>query len=192
MNEPPDDEIKKEVKEAASRIVEFIISLADMDHRSAVILGAARVDVALEGLLKRVMIYHPGGQDNLFGADRPLGSLSAKIALAHRLGLIEPETEHGLQMLRKMRNDFAHSLETADLSDGPQRNRVRELVRCTKPSERNSEAWSILNNRFSEHLAHFCACLSVLLGDIEVRPQFVEFKVVRTMVGQTPPDVRPI
>lgn len=191
LDEAPNNEVQKNVDEvvdeAVQHMLDFVTGLANLDHRSAVILGAARIDVGLERLLKRVMRYHPGGQDNLFGADRPLGSLSAKIALTHRLGLIEPDVEHGLQMIRKMRNDFAHSLETADLSDGPQRNRVRELVRCTNPEQSQPAVWSYFSGKYPEPLAHFCAALSMLLVAIEVSPQLYEYTVSRTSTATTPP-----
>ena len=56
--------------------------------RGAVLVGVARVDAALEALLK-VALAPPHGSETLFHTDRPLGSFGAKIALAARLGLID-------------------------------------------------------------------------------------------------------
>jgi hypothetical protein len=47
----------------------------------------------------------------------PLGSLGAKVALARRLGLIDAPVERALSALRKLRNAFAHSAESASLAD---------------------------------------------------------------------------
>jgi hypothetical protein len=55
-------------------ITTFIAGLADEGQRSAVVLGAARCDVALERLLKKGTMHHPDGADNLFDPDRPLGA----------------------------------------------------------------------------------------------------------------------
>jgi hypothetical protein len=71
----------------AKAVATFITELADEGERSAVVLGAARADTAVEELLLRCMQPHPGGADNLFDPDRPLGSFSAKIALSFRLEL---------------------------------------------------------------------------------------------------------
>lgn len=85
--------------------------------RGAVLVGVARVDAALEHLLQALMAPTPDKRDGLFLPDRPLGSLGAKVALASRLGLIDPGVERALDALRKLRNAFAHSAESASLAD---------------------------------------------------------------------------
>lgn len=85
--------------------------------RGAVLVGAARVDAALERLLQAVLLPAPGSMDPFFQPDRPLGSFGARITLAARLGLIEPPVEQALQTLRRVRNGFAHSTTTATLTD---------------------------------------------------------------------------
>lgn len=95
--------------------------------RGAVLVGVARVDAALEHLLESVMSPTPAKADGLFLPDRPLGSLGAKVALARRLGLIEPPVERALSILRKLRNAFAHSAESASLSDPSHSSRLAEI-----------------------------------------------------------------
>ncbi|MCX5956240.1 MAG: hypothetical protein NTW51_07475 [Cyanobacteria bacterium] len=85
--------------------------------RGAVLVGAARVDAALERLLQAVLLPAPGSTDPFFQPDRPLGSFGARITLAARLGLIELPVEQALQALRRVRNAFAHSTTTATLTD---------------------------------------------------------------------------
>jgi hypothetical protein len=85
--------------------------------RGAVLVGAARVDAALERLLQAVLLPAPASTDPYFQPDRPLGSFGARITLAARLGLIEPPVEQALQTLRRVRNGFAHSTTTATLTD---------------------------------------------------------------------------
>ena len=147
-------------------LVNFVGGLAGESDRSAVILGAARLNVGLERLLKKVMSHHPGGQDDLFSPDRPLGSFSAKILLAYRLGLIDRNIESLLQMIRKMRNEFAHSLETASLSDGPARSRTVEMYRLI--SNRLGDRWDRLVQNMrdladNESKANFCTCVTALI-----------------------------
>lgn len=112
------------VANAASEAGNITTQLIKEGGRGAVLLGAARLDLALEKLLKATMNPHTGGEDNLFEPDRPLGTFSAKIALCYRLGLIDKQVEHALQMIRKVRNDFAHSFEDASLADHAHRNRL--------------------------------------------------------------------
>lgn len=113
----------------------LVKSLLDESERASVILAAARLDVDLERLLKHVLHHHPGGSDPLFEGDRMLGTFSAKIALAYRLGLISPELEHALQMVRKIRNDFAHQLDSETLSSPRQKARLTEMTRLVENSE---------------------------------------------------------
>jgi hypothetical protein len=88
----------------AGEMMEFVLDLAREGERSAVVLGAARLDVALEHFLKKVIQNHPTRQqDNLFDQNRPLRSFSAKIALAYRLGLLEKDLEEAMGIIRKIR-----------------------------------------------------------------------------------------
>lgn len=103
-------------------------------ERASVILAAARLDADLEMLLKHVLVPHPGGIDPLFDGDRMLGTFSAKIAMAHRLGIIDSDFEHALQILRKIRNDFAHQMESESLSSPKQKARLSIILRWAQSS----------------------------------------------------------
>jgi hypothetical protein len=96
--------------------------------RGAVLVGVARVDAALEHLLLAMMSPAPSKTDRLFLPEGPLGSIGAKVALASRLGLIDAGVEQALQALRKLRNAFAHSAETASLSDAIHRDRLAPII----------------------------------------------------------------
>jgi hypothetical protein len=102
---------------AADAARTIALQMLEERGRGAVLVGVARVDAALEHLLQALM---PPGQargDGLFLPERPLGSLGAKVSLARRLGLIDAPVERALSALRKLRNAFAHSAESASLSD---------------------------------------------------------------------------
>ncbi len=49
---------------------------------------------------------------------------SRQVALASRLGLIDASVEQALHALRKLRNAFAHSAESASLADPAHRDRL--------------------------------------------------------------------
>ena len=110
-------------------------SLIRKSERAAVVIAAARLDVDLELLLKRILHRCPGGTDPLFDSDRALGTFSAKIFVAYRLGILNPDFEHVLQILRKIRNDFAHQLEHESLSSARQKSRLAELIRWAEKSD---------------------------------------------------------
>ena len=166
---------KDALKKMGYEMVDFVIKLAGESERSAVVLGAARIDYSLERLIKKVMHHNSGGDDNLFSPDRPLGSFSSKIALACRLGLISMDVEHALQMIRKIRNDFAHSIEGIRLKESPHRERISEL----KNDASKSILWATLNPIMSkgvtnEYLRDFCSSIATLLTVIEVSEYVAE------------------
>jgi hypothetical protein len=120
------------VAQAAQQIA---LQMLEERGRGAVLVGVARVDAALEHLLQAVMTPAPSKGDGLFLPDRPLGSLGAKVALARRLGLIDEPVERALSILRKLRNAFAHSAESASLADPAHSSRLAEVyaeARCNR------------------------------------------------------------
>ena len=109
---------------AAQAARSIALQMLEERGRGAVLVGVARVDAALEHLLQAVMASEGIKRDGLFLPERPLGSLGAKVALAHRLGLIDDQVERSLSVLRKLRNAFAHSAESASLNDDSHRMRL--------------------------------------------------------------------
>lgn len=142
-------------------------SLIRESERAAVVLAAARMDVDLEKLLKHVLHRHPGGTDPLFDSDRAVGTFSAKISLAHRMGILSQDFEHALQMLRKIRNDFAHQLENETLASARQKPRLAELVRWAERSEiyKTNVALPVSDGKSVEHVQFVACviCMAVLL-----------------------------
>jgi hypothetical protein len=163
----------------------FVFGLLREGERAAVVLGAARLDVSLERLLKKLMHPHPGGSDNLFDTERPLSSFSAKIALAYRLGVIDRNFEHALQMVRKIRNAFAHSIDVASLSDPPHNGQLNELIKDVRKDGDSFDdmVHQLQQGSFPEKLLNFSAAVLVLLLRLEmleaVSVQLQPIKVAR-------------
>lgn len=161
---------------AGDEASKIALRLMKEGERGAVLLGAARLDFALERLLKGAMQPHVGGDDNLFDSDRPLATFSAKIALAYRLGLIEKPVEHALQMIRKVRNEFAHSFEDASLKESLHQNRL------SKPYSdcRTNSLWDKLDTIFRQHsgtsdeLREYICLVVVLVSFMEAITQIQE------------------
>lgn len=125
------------VAQAAQQIA---LQMLEERGRGAVLVGVARVDAALEHLLEAVMPPATSKADGLFLPDRPLGSLGAKVSLARRLGLVDAGAEKALSALRKLRNAFAHSSESASLADSSHRDRLAPVY----SEARSNPLWSPL------------------------------------------------
>jgi len=166
VNSPNSD---TRISRVTTDISTFLNELAQESERSAVVLSAARLDNALEKLLKSYLVHYPGGSDNLFDQDRPLSTFSAKIALAYRMGLIDSDFEHSIQMIRKLRNDFAHSIEHPSLSSSPNKERLGELVREVQKHWHYSDMKLKFQKRISESLlVDYCTSIAILLLTIEL------------------------
>ena len=157
-----------DLKKAVVEIAVFFTTLVKEGERAAVVIGASRLETELERLLKRLLCHCAGGIDNLFDQDRPYSTFSAKILLAHRLGILGSDFEHALQMVRKIRNDFAHSMQSEHLSDSRHKNRVQEIKRLVH----SSAQWKAMDSALrphveSEDIADFCICAAVMLAILQ-------------------------
>lgn len=101
--------------------------------RTVAIVSASALDASLSALLKAALLPCPQSNDPLFdGAYAPLGSFSAKIDFAARMGLISSGVAQSLHLVRRIRNEFAHTLETASFDPPKIHQRVLELSRLNK------------------------------------------------------------
>jgi len=104
----------------------------------------------------------------LFDQDRPYSTFSAKILLAHRLGILDADFEHALQMASKIRNDYAHSMQSEHLSDTRHKNRVQEIKRLVH----SSSQWKAMDSALRPHvpteeIADFCICAAIMLSILQ-------------------------
>lgn len=108
--------------------------------RAMAILSAAVLDEAMTSLLKLALLPCPTSTDPLFDDSyAPIGSFSAKIEVAERMGIISPGVAQSLHLIRRIRNDFAHDIAGCSFENAVVCNRVGELRRLNdiaKPERR--------------------------------------------------------
>lgn len=96
--------------------------------RAAVILAVSLIDEALYSLLKAYLVPINSSTDEMFeGANAPIGTFSAKINMAYRLGLISTKFARDIHLLRKIRNSFAHDVYGCNFENGSVKSRIIEL-----------------------------------------------------------------
>jgi hypothetical protein len=79
--------------------------------RAAVIVAASMLDELLRSILVAKLVPVSSSTDELFdGANAPLGTFSARIEMAYRVGLISVKFSRDLHLVRRIRNDFAHNI----------------------------------------------------------------------------------
>jgi hypothetical protein len=101
--------------------------VSDSD-RAAVILGAAKIDDILGRILSaHLVLPFDEKSDELLSTNGPLGTMSARIDMVFRLGLISKEFRRSLHLIRKIRNTFAHDLEGCSFETASIRSQTNEL-----------------------------------------------------------------
>ncbi len=100
---------------AYSQMVDTYRSESD---RAAAVLATSFLDNTLRSLLLAYMVEDPkvGG---LFEGDRPLATFSARVTVAFGLGLLSPDRFSDLELIRRIRNQFAHSEEAISFDTSP-------------------------------------------------------------------------
>jgi hypothetical protein len=100
--------------------VEWRSELEAQTDRGAAIIGVAFLEARLEEAIRTRLVGVGEPTDLLFRGDAPLATLKAKIDLGFALGLFGSKVHRDLNLLRKIRNKFAHnytlvSFESADI-----------------------------------------------------------------------------
>ncbi|AEJ01072.1 hypothetical protein Nit79A3_1228 [Nitrosomonas sp. Is79A3] len=117
------------------------IELEKDTDRSVAIVAAALVDDVLKELLARKLLPHKDKENCIFSKPgSPIGSFSSRINAAYQLGLISSLMYRDLQLLRKIRNEFAHEPFALSFDDPSIKSKVIELDKKSDYINRNSEA----------------------------------------------------
>lgn len=158
---------------AAEQARTVVLQMMAERGRGVVLVGAARLDLALEHLLKAVMAPSGEPDDRLFTPDRSLGSFGAKISLAARLGLIDPAIETALHAIRTIRNDFAHSAGEPSLLEPRHQKRLQRVY----GEAQGNPLWAALEpllqhqTGLAEAERSFILLITVLVASIEACAQ---------------------
>lgn len=118
-------------------------TLMKESDRGCVIFGAAILHEELEQLFRAYFrtdeTTSPDHIDSLFSVYAPLSTFSARIRLAFAMHLITADMKSWLEVLRRLRNDFAHESGPIDFDDPRCRDRLQILISKGQPRERSEE-----------------------------------------------------
>lgn len=94
--------------------------------RALVITIGSILDTQLESLLKSFLIKDNKIDERLFNNNSPLSNFGSKIWMCYYLGIISKYEYKALEIIRKIRNIFAHEIETKKLEDSQS---IRDLCK---------------------------------------------------------------
>jgi DNA-binding MltR family transcriptional regulator len=97
----------------------FIEDLQKETDRGAALIGAAFIDNVMESMLRAYFVDDKEIVDEILNSNDLIGNLSVKGKLAYCLGLIGKENYRDINVIRKIRNEFAHldKLVSFDMPD---------------------------------------------------------------------------
>jgi hypothetical protein len=134
---------------------------AGTSDRSCVVVAASIIDHLLTETLRSFLVPCPSAQDPLLdGANAPLGTFSARIDAAHRVGLIGIQTARDLHLIRRMRNEQAHSIVGRTFSDPGLKDQVEHLVKSFRLRER---ATPMLAAPYDSVRGHFTVVIFIVI-----------------------------
>ena len=166
--QPVDSPMADHNAEDMDRFFKFLGEFNQESDRAAVILGAARLDETLYQLLSATLVPSTSARDELLDSDGPLGTFSARIHVAYRLGLLDAEMTRALHLVRRIRNSFAHEVGGCTLDTGAHADRVKELAAPFRRYKQYAEARSWLDKQEHSGLsAEFRTIIAVLSLRIE-------------------------
>lgn len=110
--------------------------------RGAALIAAAHLDSLLHLLIQSFLVDDESEVAKLLGnRDKwncPLGTFGARIRAAYCLGLISVDEFHDLRIIQRIRNEFAHELDTVSFNDQPIADRCISLAHyCDQPADRH-------------------------------------------------------
>lgn len=123
-------------KRHANEVAEMLVSDKESD-RGCVIFSAAILEDGLEQLLRAICRTDDPSVDrivdSLFQTYAPFSTFSAKIHVTYALGLIPKDLREILDLIRKIRNDFAHKKGSVTFQTPECQPRLQALRKAMDP-----------------------------------------------------------
>ncbi|MFW1945318.1 transcriptional regulator [Acinetobacter guillouiae] len=94
----------------------FLDSLNNESDRAVPLITAALIEEILHRTLQAFLCDVSASKKILDGFNAPLGTFSSKIDACYALGLIDEHEYNEINLIRKIRNEFAHTVYNADFN----------------------------------------------------------------------------
>lgn len=144
-----------------------LFNLEKKDERTIAILGGTFLEMALEHLLHAFLPENEKEVRELFDFNKPLGNFSNKISISFCLGLIDRMIKSDLNLVRKIRNKFAHDLfvsfEDPEIKSWTMGLKFHIVSMMMKPPESIGEL-AIFQVGVNQLISHLHGCISISRG----------------------------
>lgn len=113
MNKPEDRLLRNGERPDLEAFMSYIQEMEKESPRGVVLISCATIHDLLGRLIELFLVSHKAVEALLDGPFAPLGTFSARISAAVSLGLISDAEYRDCEMLRKIRNAFAHDVKVS-------------------------------------------------------------------------------
>jgi DNA-binding MltR family transcriptional regulator len=142
--------------------MKFLDALNEESERGAVLISLSMLDDQLRQIIHAFLLDHPRTKPLLEGFNAPLGTLSARALVAFSLGLISEDEYADLDLLRKVRNEFAHNVHVSF-----ENQRVRDV--CKRLSHAAHDYGDVVVGPRGQ----FTSAAVALISNLTNRPHYV-------------------
>lgn len=119
---------KQEFSIDVSSLRQAAATFTKQSDRGSALVAVAWVDDALEASLRAFLRHDRNLADMILRPEGPLGSFSSRIKTAYLLGIITASLYSDLEIMRKIRNDFAHVRQAMRFTNQSIKDRCKSLV----------------------------------------------------------------
>lgn len=124
------------VRNRSNTLFTIVNELEKESDRGCALVAAAYLENEITALLESFLVKQDkNANKELFDFNGPLGTFSSKIKISFALGLISKESRTSLNVIRKIRNDFAHLQTPLNFDDRDIQQKINTLLPSYNVSE---------------------------------------------------------
>jgi DNA-binding MltR family transcriptional regulator len=134
-----------------------LLQLQDPDHRGVALLACSWLEDSLGELIRADLIQDSTSLDTLFKNRGGLADFHSRIHMAYAMGLIARDVRDELDLIRGVRNDFAHLRDPISFSDQSITDRCVNLQTALLFERAGKDQFASVRDRFIMSVAVLCA-----------------------------------
>lgn len=112
---------------------QLVTTLTNGSDRDAAILGGSILEELLNRLLEKRLVKSPVFKKTIDNSNSPLSTFSYKIQMCYLMGLISKKMYDDLNIVRKIRNEFAHKIVGCSFENKDIKSSVENLAFAKLP-----------------------------------------------------------
>ncbi|MCZ8091443.1 MltR family transcriptional regulator [Flavobacterium sp.] len=128
------EEVLKISLEDSKLITKIRFSINKESDRGCALLSVSFLELQIEKVLKKKLIGNKKHIDKIFDFNGALGTLSNKLDLSYSLGIISKIEYDDINVIRKIRNEFAHSYDDIDFNTQKIESSINNLSLNPRPN----------------------------------------------------------